>query len=294
MQTLCVSKKTISFILELKQNGQLPYLKSLILFDHADQRMLEWATEQGVELLTFQFLVKEGDKIQEIQRDEPQADSVLLLGITSGTTGDPKMAMLTHRNLISGQVAADYIGFNFTENDVYLSYVPLTHVYEQITHACAVMYGYRIGYSSDGTNNLIKDMQSLKPTFFGSFPAFYNKMHSQIEEQIKKLQWPLKGIVEHAIASKKWYFHNHGLLRHWIYDPFVFRPMRKVLGGNIRIMCSGGAPLYPEIKHLLTVVYSAPIFEAYGQTESSGNCACTAFWERSAGHVGGILPCIRM
>lgn len=63
MQTLCVSKKTISFILELKQNGQLPYLKSLILFDHADQRMLEWATEQGVELLTFQFLVKEGDKI---------------------------------------------------------------------------------------------------------------------------------------------------------------------------------------------------------------------------------------
>ena len=64
MQTLCVSKKTISFILELKQNGQLPYLKSLILFDHADQRMLEWATEQGVELLTFQILVKEGDKIQ--------------------------------------------------------------------------------------------------------------------------------------------------------------------------------------------------------------------------------------
>jgi long-chain acyl-CoA synthetase len=128
--------------------------------------------------LTFQFLVKEGEKIQEVQRDEPQADSVLLLGITSGTTGDPKMAMLTHRNLISGQVAADYIGFNFTENDVYLSYVPLTHVYEQITHAGSIMYGYRIGYSSDGTNNLLKDMQRLQPTFFGSFPAFYNKIHT--------------------------------------------------------------------------------------------------------------------
>jgi long-chain acyl-CoA synthetase len=59
-------------------------------------------------------------------------------------------------------------------------------------------------------------------------------------------------------------------------------------------MCSGGAPLYPEVKHLLSVIYSAPIFEAYGQTESSGNCACTAYWERSSGHVGGILPCIRM
>ena len=59
-------------------------------------------------------------------------------------------------------------------------------------------------------------------------------------------------------------------------------------------MCSGGAPLYSDVKHFITAVFSTPIFEAYGQTESSGNCACTNFWERKAGHVGGILPCIRM
>ena len=101
-------------------------------------------------------------------------------------------------------------------------------------------------------------------------------------------------MAEYAIESKKWYFHNHGLVKHWIYDPLILWQIRKVLGGRVRILCSGGAPLYPEVKTFLTAAFSAPIFEAYGQTESAGNCACTASWDRKAGHVGGVLPCIRM
>ena len=156
------------------------------------------------------------------------------------------------------------------------------------------MFGFRIGYSSDGTNNIIKDMQVLRPTFFGSFPAFFNKMNDEILQKMKSLQWPLRGIAEYAISSKIWYFHNHGLVQHWIYDFLIFRHIRNMLGGRIRIMCSGGAPLYSDIKEMMTIAMSAPIFECYGQTESSGNCASTAYWERKAGHVGGILPCIRM
>lgn len=59
-------------------------------------------------------------------------------------------------------------------------------------------------------------------------------------------------------------------------------------------MMSGGAPLYPEVKNYLTAVFSVPIFEAYGTTESAGSLACTAYWERQGGHVGGILSCLRM
>jgi long-subunit acyl-CoA synthetase (AMP-forming) len=59
-------------------------------------------------------------------------------------------------------------------------------------------------------------------------------------------------------------------------------------------MISGGAPLLPEVKQFLTVVFSAPIFEAYGLTEAAGSVAATAFWERKGGHVGGILSCLRM
>lgn len=52
----------------------------------------------------------------------------MFLGVTSGTTGLPKIVMLTHKNFISGQVCADFLGFSFTKDDVYLSYVPLSHV----------------------------------------------------------------------------------------------------------------------------------------------------------------------
>ena len=70
--------------------------------------------------------------------------------------------------------------------------------------------------------------------------------------------------------------------------------MRNVLGGRVRFMVSGGAPLSVEVKNFLTVVFSAPIFEAYGLTECAGCLTCTAYWDRQGGHVGGVLPCCRM
>ena len=81
-----------------------------------------------------------------------------MLGVTSGTTGDPKLAMLTHMNFISGQVSSDWLGFNFTEEDVYLSYAPLTHVQEQIMHMAALLHSFRIGYSSGDIKMLVNDI----------------------------------------------------------------------------------------------------------------------------------------
>ena len=75
-------------------------------------------------------MVKDGFRSQDVEKQEPKADDILFLGVTSGTTGEPKAAMLSHLNFISGQVCESYLGFNFAKyaNDVYLSYVPLTHV----------------------------------------------------------------------------------------------------------------------------------------------------------------------
>lgn len=105
-----------------------------------------------------------------------------MLAYTSGTTDKRKPVMLTHLNFIAGQVCHEFMGFDFRPDDVYLSYVPLSHVYEHILHIDACMFGFRIGYSSGDIKNLINDTQKLRPTIFGSFPAFYSKIYDKIKE----------------------------------------------------------------------------------------------------------------
>ena len=122
------------------------------------------ASVQGLQVLSYTDLISEGKRLidssvkQQLKREEPRQDSIIMLGVTSGTTGEPKSAMLTHMNFISGQVAGDWLGFDFSENDVYLSYAPLTHVQEQIIHLNAVLYSFKIGYSSGDIKMLVNDI----------------------------------------------------------------------------------------------------------------------------------------
>lgn len=156
------------------------------------------------------------------------------------------------------------------------------------------MYSFRVGYSSGDITNLIGDIAKLKPTFFGSFPAFYNKIYNKIHENIESKPSILQSIVDQGIQTKILSFMKYGEMNNFFYDMLVFRVMKNVLGGNIRFMVSGGAPLSIEVKNFLTVVFSAPIIEAYGMTETAGLLTSTCYWDRKGGHVGGTLPCNRM
>jgi long-chain acyl-CoA synthetase len=102
LSTLCVSQKTIGLILDLKSKSKLPNLTHLIAFDQVDDKVLAFASSLGLELISWKFLVDDGYHIQNIIREEPTAETIMYLGVTSGTTGDPKIAMLTHKNFISG------------------------------------------------------------------------------------------------------------------------------------------------------------------------------------------------
>ena len=75
-------------------------------------------------------LAKGCDAVIDIsfEKEEPTGNSIFFLGITSGTTGAPKISMLSHLNIVCGQAADRYLGYNFNKDDVYLSYVPLTHI----------------------------------------------------------------------------------------------------------------------------------------------------------------------
>ena len=109
---------------------------------------------------------------------------------------------------------------------------------------------------------------------------FFSKIYNKIKEQIECRSNLVQTVIDHAIQTKIWSYMKHGTLTNKFYDAVIFKAMKNVLGGRIRLMISGGAPLQMEIKTFLTVVFSAPIFEAYGMTEAAGNISCTAYWDR--------------
>ena len=162
-------------------------------------------------------------------------------------------------------------------------------------HINSLIHSFKVGYSSTSNNaNLLPDIAKLRPTFFGSFPLFYNKIYKRIKENISDKVGFLSKIVDHAIQTKMHNYIQHGQIHHTVYDLLVLKMMRDMLGGRIRFMISGGAPLSIEVKNFLTVVYSAPIMEAYGMTEAAGSLTCSSYWDNQGNHVGGTLPCNKM
>ena len=111
---------------------------------------------------------------------------------TSGTLGDPKCAIKTHKNLISGINCSAALGFRFSSDDRYLSYVTLSHIMEQLIIFMCVKHGMQICFARftgdvwGGPDPLLlmEDLQSLKPTLFASFPLFFNKIYRNVQNSL--------------------------------------------------------------------------------------------------------------
>lgn len=99
---------------------------------------------------------------------------------TSGTTGDPKAAMLTHGNLLASSSAAMQEGISFDEHNTHISYLPLAHSFEKCLWAVGLSNGARVGFYSGDPLKLIDDMQVLKPTIFISVPRLFNRIYDKI------------------------------------------------------------------------------------------------------------------
>lgn len=106
---------------------------------------------------------------------------------TSGTTGDPKAAMLSHGNLLSS-ASATFLsgGVDFTDRDTMISYLPLAHSFEKCLFTVCIISGMAIGYYGGDALKLLDDLQELKPTFFPSVPRLFNRIYDKIQQGIKQ------------------------------------------------------------------------------------------------------------
>ena len=101
-------------------------------------------------------------------------------------------------------------------------------------------------------------------------------------------------IANKAIQSKLWYLDNYATYNYSFYDKIVCNKFKAILGGNVRIMCTGSAPIAVDVLNFLKVCFCCPILEGYGQTESTAASCVTLPSDSQAGHVGGPIPCVKV
>ena len=196
--------------------------------------------------------------------------------------------MLSHKNFCSFLGAlVNHASTKFCQDDVVLSYLPLPHLLERELLYGIIAFGGRIVYYTGDVQKIKDDLALVKPTIFVSVPRLFSRFYDVIKKKFDELQGYTKSAVTHALNKKLNNVSTNGGYTHRVYDPLFFNKTKAALGGNVRLMISGSAPLLPEVHKFMKVVIAAPLLEGYGQTESSGASFVTHGLDPEVGHIGG-------
>ena len=277
---------------------EMPSLQHIVMFDAPasppDMGDVELHTLQGLEELGER---SGGDDEVDRRIAGITRDDLLTLIYTSGTTGEPKGVMLSHGNLLSNCEAASQI-VRLYDTDELLSFLPLSHSFERMVGLYFAMYvGGTISYA-ESIDKLVDNLGEIKPTCMASVPRIYEKVYANFMAQRAVATGIKRKIMDFAIATgyevvaAKEERRPLGTLlelKYKLATKLVFSKLQERLGGRIRYMVSGGAPLSAEIGRFF---YAAGllVLEGYGLSETSPVIAVNRPDDFKFGTVGKVLP----
>jgi long-chain acyl-CoA synthetase len=219
-----------------------------------------------------------------------QPDDIGSIIYTSGTTGEPKGVVLAHRNFVDKAKAGLQV-FRVGKDDVELSFLPYSHVFERCDGIFVGMMAGGSAYLSRGIDRLVEDIREVKPTIVLSVPRMYEKMYQRIMQTVSEqpafrrrlFEWGV-GVGRATAAGRR-----RGL-RYAIADRLVLRRLREALtGGRLRFFLSGGAPLSTEIEAFFWAV-GIKILQGWGMTETTSGATSNTEEHHKFGTVGRPLP----
>ncbi|CDW89813.1 long-chain-fatty-acid--ligase 5 [Stylonychia lemnae] len=283
--TMCVDSASLRTLLKVAGNAHT--LKNIITFDKADEDQEKQTKELGIRMISFNDVLEEGRKVQNAKFTEPTPDTIYMFCYTSGTTGDPKGAKLSHRYLLGCSQYCLYARAGLCEQDVSISYLPYAHIFEQAIFVTSLGFGFRHGYYSGDPLKLFEDIALLKPTSLVVVPRIMNRIYDKIMAGVANSSGFKQGLFNRAVATKLENLRNNCQFTHWLYDRTVFKPIRDLFGGNLNKMIIGSAPISNEVLSFFKIALGFHIHEIYGQTEA-GPLTVTLSFDPTSGHVGGV------
>ena len=175
LTTISLEAKCYKKILDLANKGKTGNVKNLILMDpKEDPDTQNKLKEKGFVLYTMKDIIDKGNTDgKDLVMKEPTPDTIAIICFTSGTTGTPKGAMITHNNIMCEVSIITARGFNFSPDDIYLSFLPLAHVMERLIVSVCFSFGIAVGFFSGNPRDVINDAKVLRPTCMCSVPKIF-------------------------------------------------------------------------------------------------------------------------
>ena len=140
-------------------------------------------------VVTYEDVLAEGKPLGKLEGDKVTGDTFYTFSYTSGTTGMPKGVKLTHNNFVANVGSMHHFDgeFEIRDDDVYISYLPLAHVFERCLLMCAMGFKMQYGFFQGDVLKLREDLAELKPTVMASVPRLYNRFYDVMQQKINEL-----------------------------------------------------------------------------------------------------------
>ena len=270
--------------------------QSFFVFDPPADMKEPWKSLDDLIKMGEAFLSSKANYVMEqIKSVKPEHWATIIY--TSGTTGEPKGAILTHNNFLSN-VESSLSVLTVDAEDSFLSFLPLSHVLERMAgHYLSCYNGATVAYA-ESVDTVAENLPEIKPTIMVSVPRLYEKIYAKVIENVESGPALKRKIFYWAINVGKNYI-TRIMYKKPIPGPLqfkrnlayklVFSKLYEKLGGRMRFMISGGAPLSKEIAEFFGAA-GLFILEGYGLTETSPVISVNLLNNFRFGTVGPLIP----
>lgn len=245
------------------------------------------------ELIRLGWQHQESEKLTALKKTI-QPDDLATLIYTSGTTGTPKGVMLSHHNIVSNFMAVSDIPPVGPQSRA-VSYLPLCHVYERMLNYMYQYLGVSV-YYAENMGTIADNIREVQPEIFTTVPRLLEKVWEKILQKGHKLPplkrkiffWAVKLALVYDPTCKQgtWY-----AVRLKLADALIYSKWREALGGQLKVVVSGGAALQARLGHAFWAA-RIPVLEGYGLTETSPVIAVSHF-RKNGVKIGTVGPILR-